>query len=549
MRSPDPCKGDLKQRVALVRDDEIGDLAASFDRMMERLAAIYEISEAAQQAANLDDLFADVHRIVGRLLDARNFFIALYDAAEDLVTLPYFVDEEDETPPPQGPRRGLTGYVIRTGQPLLATPEVFEDLCRRGEVETIGAPSIDWLGVPLIVGSETIGALVVQTYREGVRYGEREKDILVFVSRQVAQAIARKRAEEAIRQSEEKFRHLFDNSEVGMFTTRLDGSEVLEFNKKYLTILGYTHEEVRGIPSRSMWADKSERDKMVELLKAQGYVANRECGLLNKQGEVRRCITSMRLDRDTGILEGSIQDITERRRAEEALRESKSQLQTLLESSFEGILAVDNKGNVIEANRQFAEMWYILPSLIESGNDQALLEFVLGQLVDPDAFLDKVHALYHSTAMSTDTLLFKDGRTFERHSSPLMREGAVAGRVWSFLDITERRRAEETLRQSEERYRTILQTIAEGYFEVDLKGTMTFCNDSLTAMLGYSREELIGLNNRAYMDEATAAKVFATFNRVYRTGEPTEAFDWELIRKDGTRIIVETSVSLLRDRD
>ena len=94
----------------------------------------------------------------------------------------------------------------------------------------------------------------------------------------------RKRVEDELRQSEEKFRNLFNNSEVGMFRTQLDGSEILEFNEKYLKILGYTIDEVKGKPSVDMWADKQERDRMVQLLKAEGRVTDFECGILNKQG-------------------------------------------------------------------------------------------------------------------------------------------------------------------------------------------------------------------------------------------------------------------------
>jgi len=99
----------------------------------------------------------------------------------------------------------------------------------------------------------------------------------------------------------------------------------------------------------------------------------------------------------------------------------------------------------------------------------------------------------------------------------------------------------------EPRYRTILNNIEEIYFEVDLSGNLTFSNDSMSKISGYSKDELIGMNNRQYMDEETSKKVYQMFNQVYRTGISAKAFDWELIRKDGTRIILETSVSLMRD--
>jgi PAS domain S-box-containing protein len=106
---------------------------------------------------------------------------------------------------------------------------------------------------------------------------------------------------------------------------------------------------------------------------------------------------------------------------------------------------------------------------------------------------------------------------------------------------------EEVLRKSEEKYRTILHSLEEGYFEVDIAGNLVFFNDPLCRWSGYSREELLGMNNRKYMSEETANKVYQVFNEVYRTGEPAKAFDWEWIRKDGTKGWIETSVSLIRD--
>jgi len=126
-------------------------------------------------------------------------------------------------------------------------------------------------------------------------------------------------------------------------------------------------------------------------------------------------------------------------------------------------------------------------------------------------------------------------------------EGAVLGVVVSLHDITERLRAEEALRESEEKYRTILKSIEESYYEVDVAGNLTFFNDSLCRLLGYSEDELMGMNNRQYMDDVNAKALYQTFDTVYRTGKPTRVFDWEVIRKDGTRKFVEASVSLMKD--
>ena len=157
----------------------------------------------------------------------------------------------------------------------------------------------------------------------------------------------RKQAEETLHESEEKFRSLFNNSEVGMFRTRLDGSAILEFNQKLLKIVGYTLDEVKGKPSVDMWADKGERDRMMQLLKTEGHVMDFEFGLLNKRGEVRRCSTSMRLYPDTGILEGSIQDITERKWAEDKLAASEAELRALFASMTDVVIIYDIEGRYI----------------------------------------------------------------------------------------------------------------------------------------------------------------------------------------------------------
>ncbi|MGH9421512.1 MAG: GAF domain-containing protein [Thermoanaerobaculia bacterium] len=152
-------------------------------------SALFRIATLSREAHNLDEFYGAVHHIVNGLMDATYFYIAEYDAKRDILTFPYFVDKFDEKPVGRPAGRGLTAYVLRTGKPLLATPEEFEELKRTGEVESIGAPSVDWLGVPLSTGDRTWGVLGVQTYDEGARYTERDRDLLVFVAQHVASAI------------------------------------------------------------------------------------------------------------------------------------------------------------------------------------------------------------------------------------------------------------------------------------------------------------------------------------------------------------------------
>jgi PAS domain S-box-containing protein len=113
--------------------------------------------------------------------------------------------------------------------------------------------------------------------------------------------------------------------------------------------------------------------------------------------------------------------------------------------------------------------------------------------------------------------------------------------------LSERKAAMVALRESEARYNTILMSIDDGYFEVDLNGNFTFFNDSVCRMLGYSRAELMGMNNRQYTDKENGQKLYQEFNKIFRTGEPSKGFDYDIIRKDGTKLYIEASASLIRN--
>lgn len=154
-------------------------------------ATLYAISEAAHDAEDLSTLFTQIHRIVGTLLPASNFFVALYDEDKDELSFPYFVDAHDAPPAPRRLNSGtLSAEVIRTGKALLLTTEPDQTMATDTRA-VIGTPALDWLGVPLKTGKRSIGALVVQSYSGAVRYTVHDKKLLQFVSTQVAAAIMR----------------------------------------------------------------------------------------------------------------------------------------------------------------------------------------------------------------------------------------------------------------------------------------------------------------------------------------------------------------------
>ncbi len=296
-------------------------------RAEELNAALYAIAARSQSAEDLQQFFTAIHNIVGQLMNARNFYIALYDPQSRLLSFPYFVDEQDPTPDPKPLGRGLTEYILRSGEPLLATPAVFEELVRRGEVESIGAPSLDWLGVPLQTGATCIGVLVVQTYHENIRFGDRDREILKFVSQQLAAAIEHKRYEEALRRSEARSRSLIFSAAFGICRCTL-GGRFLDVNPALINMLGHASvEDVLQLDARrELFVNPLELDRLVEDYRRTGSLNGVEVQWRRKDARViivrlSGCAATT-TDEPGEVLELIAEDITDRRQLEEQLRQA-----------------------------------------------------------------------------------------------------------------------------------------------------------------------------------------------------------------------------------
>ncbi len=290
-------------------------------------SALYRVAEKSSSAHDLQQFFAAVHGIVDELMYARNFYIALYDPTSDLVTFPYFVDEQDSAPPPKKLGVGLTDYLIRAGQPLLATPEVLQAMEDRGEVARNGSRSLDWMGVPLKVNNHTFGALVVQTYSKNIRYGERDKEILTFVARQLASAVEIKRNEQALRRSEARYRSLVQSSVYGIYRSSLEG-RFLDVNPALITMLGYgSAEEVLLLdPTKDVFAHSEEHTRLIDEFRRTGRLDGIEVKWKRNDGKaitVRisgRAVSSA--DEPADVLEAIAEDVTDRRVLEDQFRQA-----------------------------------------------------------------------------------------------------------------------------------------------------------------------------------------------------------------------------------
>ena len=156
-------------------------------------SCIYKISEAIHDTEDLDSLYQEIHDILSAITNVTNFYIALADWKLNSISFPYFVDEKDKKPKPYKMKKGLTEYVLNTGESLLLNHDIYKNLIKTNNIEPIGSPCYNWLGVPLkLLNGKTIGMIGVQNYKNDYVFREEDMKLLQFVSDQIAMAIKRK---------------------------------------------------------------------------------------------------------------------------------------------------------------------------------------------------------------------------------------------------------------------------------------------------------------------------------------------------------------------
>ncbi len=228
----------------------------------ERLqAALFRIAELASTTDSIDNFYAAVHRVVGGLLYARNFYIALLSEDGAELTFPYSVDERDRNRPPRKLTNGLTEYVLRHGTALLANAPEIERLRAGGEVSPQGQDSVCWMGVPLVCAEHAVGVLVVQSYSPEHRYTPRDQELLTFVSYHIANALERVRATESLRRAYSNLEHRVGERTRALALANRDlraqiaERERIEARLKYETL----HDSLTGLPNRGLLMQRLER--------------------------------------------------------------------------------------------------------------------------------------------------------------------------------------------------------------------------------------------------------------------------------------------------
>jgi PAS domain S-box-containing protein len=348
------------------RDEIVGALSVTRDITDRRRAeaerqVIFEIIHGTSVTANLDELLRLIHQALRKVLYAENCFVALFNRSTRMFHFPFFVDQFDAAPPPQKVGRSCTAFVFRAGRPMLITQKLFDELAAQGEVELVGTPSPNWLGVPLRTPSETIGVLVVQHYEDENAYTGRDLEFLASVGGQIALAIERKQAEDALRKQQQEQQIIF-NSAPYMIWYKDKENRILRANRAAAESAGLAVSEIEGKSTSELYPEEAERYHQDDLEAIR--TGQPKLGIIEPfriaSGEKRWVRTDKIPYRDDeGNIIGLIvfaTDITEQQRAEEALRRSEANNRSLIQNAPYGIYRSNADGKLLDVNPALVEM-------------------------------------------------------------------------------------------------------------------------------------------------------------------------------------------------
>ncbi len=504
--------------------------------------AVYRISEAANSAKGLSELYHEIHKIIGGLMPATNFYIALYEPSAETLAFPYFVDELEGPPPPQKLGRGLTEYVLRTARPLLSSPDVFADLVRKGEVVQVGPPSIDWLGAPLLSQGKTIGVIVVQSYTEGVRFGEEDKAILNFVSEQVAMAIERKRAQESLLQKTSELEAIFRAVPDLYFRLAADGKILAYYAGRYADLYVPPESFLGRRIHEVLPPDVAEPfGRAMQKVLQTGALTTMEYRLAVPTGEKRFEARILPLMENQVVV--VVRDVTLARSAEEVARATEDRYRPMFEANPLPMWVYDRETLRFLAVNEAAILHYGYPR-------DEFLSMTIKDIRPPEdvpALLEAVGQLQEGMAQSGVWRHGKKDGTIisaEISSHPMIFDGRRAQIVLA-ADVTDRQRAEAALRESNEALLALFDASPLAIFALDREGKVMSWNPSAERMFGWTAAEVVG--RPVPTIPAGKEEEVRRMRESALAGGNLSGFETQRQRKDGSLVDVSVSSAPLQD--
>ncbi|MCF8459020.1 MAG: PAS domain S-box protein, partial [Bacteroidales bacterium] len=330
--------------------------------------ALYNISNAVLSTSSLEIFLNIVRTQLSKIIDTANFFVALYDKTTDSLSLPFMTDQKDkfESFPA---KKTMTGYVIKTKKPLLANIQKKKELEQAGEIEIVGTLSKIWLGVPLFVEDEVIGVLAVQSYENEKAFNDDDLELLSLISHQISISIIRKKEQEDLKVSEEKFRLISSSAQDAIIMID-NNSSIIYWNPSAEKTFGYSSNEVIGrnlheflspAEYRSLHMEKFPQFQKTGEGAAIGKIL--ELAAIKKNGEkipIELSLSKMEIDGNWGAV-GILRDISERKKAEKEIHDSELKLKTILNEIQAGVVIIDEETKEIIDLNPAAEFMIGLP--------------------------------------------------------------------------------------------------------------------------------------------------------------------------------------------
>jgi PAS domain S-box-containing protein len=559
-------------------------------RLHERTqTAVHQISQVVLSGGDLPALFAEVHRSIGELMPAQNFYVALLSPDRAVLSFPYFINEYTQPPPARAPRNQVTEFVINSGQPLLATSsEAASVLAANGPYQPDGDTFKHWLGAPLIVEGRGIGVIAVQDYKSEHAFTDADERLLKFIAEQTAEAIQRQKAEAAQRESRLYFEKSFHSNPALMSISRLRDGRMIEVNPTFVRNCGYSREEVIGRTTQELglWVDPSQRDTFRHRLATVGTVHDMQADFRAKDGRITSILVNadtLELDGEPCVLAVGI-DITERRRSDRVQA-----------ATFQISRAVIAGGDLTTL---FAELHSIIGGLMSAKNFYVALINPEGTVLSFPYFVDEyvesapprapvnrfteyiiaTRRPLLVNAPELSLLLASRGEylTLERPAAQRLGAPLIAGRrvlgvialqdydredAYGEYDLrllnfvaeqaagaVQQRQAEIALGRAEQRYRSIFENALEGLYVSTPEGGFISVNPALARMLGYdSTQELMeavkDIGRQIYVDQGRRAEFF----RLIEPCDEIIDFESEIYRRDGSTCWVSESARVVRD--
>jgi PAS domain S-box-containing protein len=376
------------------------------------------------------------------------------------------------------------------------------------------------------------GLMKIRTASGETRYWDynntlRTEDVSVPVVRGTAQDVTEaRRASKKLYESEERHRLMFQNSSLPMWMYDVRTLRFLAVNPAATLHYGYSEAEFLGMTIKELRPaeDLPVLEDALRLLEP-GKTSHGEWRHRKKNGEIR----AVEVSSDSILLGGRearlvvVNDITDRKHAEQARDHALALLRATLESTADGIMVVGLDRRIESFNRTFAEMWRIPAEVLATGDSKEALRFVQDKLKVPEQFLERVAYMYdHPLEETFDTLEFRDGRVFERFSLPMIVDGRPQGRVLSYRNVTERQKVERALRESEEqlrrneqRMRVALSTIDVAVFNQNLDLVYEWM---FRPQLGFAPEQVVGKTDAQLLPPEAARQATEIKRRALETG-------------------------------